>query len=190
MATITLLDDRTRPKAPILDGATDDQKIPGRHLKAIHRYHSQQMNQVRRVMDLISEGAAKPEALRKAFDGLDLMQSMKMFGNLCGQECQMLTAHHDIESQMLFPALHERGNDGIRKVVERLVEEHKVIHHYLQNYLQKFDARISALMHAPNGVSFAAVKETYLILERIVQSHFKYEEAELETAIGFYGVEI
>ena len=186
MATITLLDDRTRPKAPILEGATDDQKIPGRHLKAIHRYHSQQMSQVRHVMDLISEGGAKPEALRAAFDGLDLLQSMKLFGNLCGQECQMLTAHHDIESQMLFPVLHERGNVGIRKVVARLIEEHKVIHHYLQ----EFDARISALMQAPNGVSFAAVKETYLILERIVQSHFKYEETELETAIGFYGVEI
>ena len=186
MATITLLDDRTRPKAPDLKGARDEHKAPGGHLKAVHRYHLQQMGQVRRVMDLISEGAAKPEALRAAFDGLDLLQSMRLFGNLCGQECQILTAHHDIESQMLFPVLDERGNDGIRKVVARLVEEHRVIHHYLQ----EFDARISALMRAPNGVSFSAVKETYLILERIVQSHFKYEETELETAIGFYGVDI
>ena len=186
MATITLLDDRTRPKAPALDGATDEHKQPGRHLKAIHRHHLQQMRQVRQVLDLISEGAAKPEALREAFDGLDLQQSMRLFGNLCGQECEMLTAHHDIESHYLFPPLHQRGNDGIRKVVERLVEEHKIIHHYLE----ELETRIQALLKSLDGVGFAAAKETYLTLERIVKSHFRYEETELETAIGFYGVEI
>ncbi len=186
MATITLLDDRTRPKAPALEGAKDEHKIPGQHLKEIHRHHLQQMGQVRRVMELIAQGSAEPEALKTAFDGLDLLQSMRMFGNLCGQECEMLTAHHDIESYALFPKLHERGNDGIRKVVERLMEEHKIIH----AYLEEFETRIGALMAAPNGVNFAGVKDTFVNLERIVQSHFKYEETELETAIGFYGVEL
>ncbi|MEO9168968.1 MAG: hypothetical protein ABI230_11245, partial [Aestuariivirga sp.] len=72
MATITLLDDRTRPKAPALEGAKDEDKIPGQHLKAIHRYHLQQMGQVSRVMELIAQGSAEPEALKTAFDGLDL----------------------------------------------------------------------------------------------------------------------
>ena len=41
-----------------------------------------------------------------------------------------------------FSQLHERGNAGIRKVVERLAEEHKVI----QAYLEEFETRIGALM--------------------------------------------
>ena len=186
MATITLLDDSTRPKSPPLKGARADHKLPGQHLKAIHRHHLKQMTQVRRAMDLIAQGGAEPERLRAAFNGLDLLQSMRQFGNLCGQECEMLKAHHDIESHYLFPPLHQRGNDGIRKVVERLMAEHKIIHHYLE----EFERRISALIRQTNGMTFAAVKESFLTLERIVQSHFKYEETELETAIGFYEIEI
>ena len=186
MATITLLDDRTRPKAPALDGATEAQKLPGRHLKLIHRHHLQQVGQVRRMLDLVAEGAAQPDALREAVGGLDLQESMRLFGNLCGQECEMLTAHHDIESQYLFPALHQRGNDGIRKVVERLMAEHEIIHHHLA----ALEGGVAALMQRQSAETFAAVKNTFLALERIIKSHFNYEETELETAIGFYGVQL
>ena len=185
MATVTLLDDRTRPKAPALAGATEAHKRPGRHLKMIHRHHLQQMAQVRRVLDLVAQGAAKPDALRDAVGVLDLKESMRLFGNLCGQECEMLTAHHDIESTYLFPVLQQRGNEDIRKVVERLVAEHEIIHHYLG----ELENGIAQLMTVQSVVNFKAVEITFLALERIIISHFNYEETELEIAIGFYGVE-
>ena len=185
MPTVTLLDDRARPKAPALEGATEVHKLPGRHLKMIHRHHLQQMGQVRRVLDLVAEGAAQPDTLRDAVGGLDLKESMRMFGNLCGQECQMLTAHHDIESAYLFPVLQQRGNDGIRKVVERLMAEHEIIHYYLL----ELENGVAKLMTAQNAENFDDIKITFLALERIIKSHFNYEETELETAIGFYGVE-
>ncbi len=185
MATVTLLDDRTRPKAPALAGATEAHKQPGRHLKMIHRHHLQQMARVRRVLDLVAEGAAKPDALRDAVGSLDLKESMLISGNLCGQECEMLTAHHDIESAYMFPVLQQRGNDGIRKVVERLVAEHEIIHHYLI----ELENEVGKLMAAPNLENFSSVEVTFSALERIIKSHFNYEETELETAIGFYGVE-
>ena len=185
MVTITLLDDRTRPKAPALAGATDAHKLPGRQLKMIHRHHLQQMAQVRQVLDSVAEEVAQPEALHEALQGLDLKQSMRLFGTVCGQECQVLTAHHDIESAYLFPVLHQRGNDGIRKVVDRLIAEHEIIHHYLL----ELEKGVAALLQEPTATQFAAVKETFLALERIIKSHFKYEETELETAIGFYGLQ-
>ena len=185
MATITLLDDRTRPKAPALAGATAAQKLPGRQLKMIHRHHLQQMAHVRHVLDLVAEGVAKPDALRDAVRALDLKESMRLFGNLCGQECEMLTAHHDIESAYVFPVLHERGNDGIRKVVERLMAEHEIIHHYLR----ELEHGVATLVREQSALHFVAVKDGFLALERIIKSHFKYEETELETAIGFYDVQ-
>ncbi len=97
----------------------------------------------------------------------------------------MLNFHHDAESQMLFPVLHERGNDGIKKVVERLMAEHKIIHHYLE----KLEFHSIATYQNPSTESFSTLKETFEALEKIINSHFKYEETELETAIGFYGVE-
>ncbi len=185
MATVTLLDDRTRPKAPALAGATEAHKLPGRHLKLIHRHHLQQMAHVRRVLDVVAQGLAKPDALRDAIGDLDLKESMRLFGNLCGQECEMLTAHHDIESAYLFPVLQQRGNDGIRKVVERLIAEHQIIHHYLL----ELENAVTTLITVQNAENFAAITATFLDLEHIIKSHFNYEETELETAIGFYGVQ-
>ena len=152
----------------------------------IHRHHLQQMGQVRRVLDLVAQGVVQPDTLRQAVGSLDLQESMRLFGNLCGQECEILTAHHDIESHYLFPALQQRGNDGIRKVVERLMEEHEIIH----QHLAALDGGVAALMALQSPATFAAVKDTFLALERIIKSHFNYEETELETAIGFYGVQL
>jgi iron-sulfur cluster repair protein YtfE (RIC family) len=185
MATITLLDDRTRPKAPKLEGATPQDELPGQQLKMIHRYHLMQLSQVRRVLDEIALGMPKQAELTQTISDLHMQKTMRMFGNLCGQECEMLNAHHNIESQMLFPVLHERGNDGVKKVVERLMAEHEIIHHYLQEL--EFQNIANAQNSTPT--SFAALKETFLALEKLIHSHFKYEETELEVAIGFYGVE-
>ena len=185
MATITLLDDRTRPKAPKLEGATEQHELPGKHLKMIHRYHLMQLLQVRRALDEIAVGVPKQAELTQTITNLHLRKTMRMFGNLCGQECEMLNAHHNIESQMLFPVLHERGNDGIKKVVERLMAEHEIIHHLLQ------ELELANIANSQNSTteSFSALKETFLALEKIIHSHFKYEETELEVAVGFYGVE-
>ena len=185
MATITLFDDTTRPKAPKLEGATAQHALPGRQLKMIHRYHLMQLSEVGRVLESIERGQADFAKLGEAVSTLKMHESMRLFGNLCGQECEMLNAHHNIESQMLFPVLHERGNDGIRQVVERLMAEHQIIHHYLQEL--EFNSRTN--VQNPTSKNFNALKETFLALEKIIRSHFKYEETELEMAIGFYGVE-
>jgi iron-sulfur cluster repair protein YtfE (RIC family) len=186
MATITLLDDRTRPKAPKLEGATAQDELPGQHLKMIHRYHLRELFQVRRFLDEIESGASKRAELDDAISSLKMHESMRLFGNLCGQECEMLNAHHSIESQIIFPPLHDRGNDGIKRVVERLMAEHDIIHNLLQDL--KFKA--AAIQHNPIVENFNSLKETFKDLEITIRSHFQYEETQLEVALGFYGVEI
>ena len=185
MAKITLLDDNTRPKSPKLEGATPKHLASGHHLKMIHRYHLIQLSAVRRKLDEIEQGIGKFATLHKAIATLEMRKSLQMFGNLCGQECEMLNAHHSIESQMLFPVLHERGNAGIKKVVERLMAEHEIVHHYLN----ELEFHSLANLQNPTTVTFTAIKETFLALEKTIHSHFKYEETELETAIGYYGIE-
>ena len=185
MATITLLDDNTRPKSPKLEGATPQHLRPGRQLKMIHRYHLMQLSAVRRMLDEIEHGVGKFATLHEAIANLEIRRSLQTFGNLCGQECEMLNAHHSIESQMLFPVLHERGNDGIKKVVQRLMAEHEIVHHFLH----ELEIHSLSNLQNPTAAGFTEVKETFLALEKIIHSHFKYEETELEMAIGFYGIE-
>ena len=186
MATITLLDDNSRPKAPKLEGALPHHERPGQHLKTIHRYHLMQMSEVRRYMEKIERGESKLAKLGSALTNLKMHESIRIFGNLCGQDCEMLNAHHSIESQMLFPALHERGNGGIKKVVERLMAEHEIIHHYLG----ELQFHTSATTQNPTVENYQALKQAFSKLEKIIHSHFKYVETELHVAIGFYGVVI
>ncbi len=186
MATITLLDDSTRPIAPKLEGATAHHELPGKHLKMIHRYHLQELNQVRRFLDEFEAGEPKLAELSKAASTLKMHASMRLFGNLCGQECEMLNAHHSIESQMMFPVLHNRGNDGIKRVVERLMAEHDIIHYFLK----ELEIKANKIQQNPATENFESLKETFKNLEKIIRSHFKYEETQLEVALGFYGVEI
>ena len=84
MATITLLDDSTRPKAPKLEGATVHHELPGKHLKMIHRYHLQELSQVSQFLAEIEAGAPKLTELNEAISTLKMHDSMRLFGNLCG----------------------------------------------------------------------------------------------------------
>jgi hemerythrin-like domain-containing protein len=95
----------------------------------------------------------------------------------------MLALHHAIEDQSMFPALRH-GSDGLRKVVDRLSEEHSIIH----RLLQALEAAAVNAVTEPGRETFAEVKAAFLALERVVHSHFGYEQTELEEALGYYDV--
>lgn len=190
MASITLLDDATRPKAPRIGGLTATQRARGTRLAVFHRMHLQQLGQVQRVLAQVEAseagaGAAEAARLGTAISALDMAQNYKLFGNLCGHECQMLTFHHTAEDQALFPVLQARGTEGLRKVVDRLQAEHLVVH----NLIEELEAAALHLMRNPDAAGFADVKARFLTLDKVVRSHFGYEETELEEALGFLGIE-
>lgn len=105
----------------------------------------------------------------------------RAFGNLCGRECQALTFHHTSEDQVIFPAL-TRGGDGLRRVIQRLKEEHLVIH----QLIEQMEARAIEVIDTLGPEAFSRLCETFQILERIAKSHFGYEQEELQEAIGYW----
>jgi hypothetical protein len=181
--TIDLLDDSTRPKAPKIEGTTPQQRRHGRRLALIHGMHLEQMAEVREVLDLIDAGEDAYAVLAETASSLEMTRNYRLFGNLCGQECQALTFHHTAEDQMLFPPLM-RGSDGLRKVVERLAAEHLIIHEMLVH----FEAGAIAAYETPGEESFRQLKDVFDVLERFVKSHFGYEQQELEEAIGYHNI--
>jgi hypothetical protein len=180
---ITFLDDATRPKAPKIEGVTPAQRQRGKRLALIHDFHLEQMNEVRWVMEQVEAGEAGVAELRDAISALQMAANYRLFGNLCGQECQMLTLHHTIEDHSIFPVLR-RGSGGLRQVVDRLSQEHLIIHRLLQALE---DSAINAVRE-PGGETFAELKAAFLALERVVRSHFGYEQEELEEALGYFDV--
>lgn len=95
----------------------------------------------------------------------------------------MLTFHHTAEDSYVFPALMQ-GSDGLREVVERLAAEHKIIHRLLEH----MEERAVAIISDPGAENFARLKDVFELLEKVVTSHFGYEQTELEEAIGYWNV--
>ncbi|MFO1184687.1 MAG: hemerythrin domain-containing protein [Bauldia sp.] len=186
MAEITLLDDATRPKAPRIGGLTATQRARGKRLALFHRLHLQQLGEVKRAMAAVERGEAEAATLGAAIASLPMAANYRAFGNLCGEECAVLTAHHTIEDRALFPVLQARGTEGLRRVVDRLQQEHHVVH----ALIEALEEAAERLIRQADGAAFAEAKERFQTLERVVRSHFGYEETELEDALGFLGIEI
>ena len=184
MASITLIDESTRPKAPAIAGATAGHRRQGSRLAAIHRLHLQQFGQVQRLVEQIAAGAAGASTLGAAVAGMDMARNYRLFGAVCGEECQMLTFHHTAEDREIFPQLKASGVPGLVAVVERLEAEHLVVHALIDELQQGAEA----IAAEPGPAAFARLRDTLGRMDKVLRSHFAYEETELEEALGFYNV--
>ena len=172
----------TRPKAPALPGATEAHRSKGRHLAAIHRGYLADLARIAAVLERIEAGDSPPEHLRDIVLTLDMAQNLRAFGSLCGQGCQILTMHHNIEQAHMFPALERAGVDGITAVVARLRQEHEVVH----ELLKRLEQASHALVASPQDAELAQCRAVFLALKSAIASHFHYEETELEEALGLF----
>jgi hypothetical protein len=174
----------TRPTMPAMPEATDEDRRIGRRLAAIHRMHLNDVGRIGIVLARVEAGEASGKDLTDALTNAEFAQNVRQFGSLCGRECKVLNGHHDIEEYALFPELASKGNDALRAVVARLVEEHKVVH----ELLIRLERAAMALMFEGNADKFNAARAVLRQLETVVQSHFGYEETQLEEAIGVLGI--
>lgn len=179
--TITLIDISKRPRAPKINGATPLHRQIGSRLAMVHRYHLQELGKAEQLIRQIDAGEAKATSLPKAIEDLQLIENYRLFGVLCGQDCQMLTGHHTIEDRQIFPTLWQ-AEVSIRPVIEQLIAEHMVIH----ELIDRMADQSKALSQAASHETYEALKSTFLTLLEIVRSHFGYEETELQEALGYH----
>ncbi|MEM9778625.1 MAG: hemerythrin domain-containing protein [Pseudomonadota bacterium] len=181
LAQLTV-EDGHRPTSPKIPGATGTHRKAGQHLAAIHAHHLHDMAQISLLIDQIEAGENPPEALAHFVLASDMAKNLQMFGTLCGRECRALTFHHNAEEHHMFPALEDRAEDGIRAVIARLRAEHEVVH----ELLNRLASAAQALTYEATDARFAEVRAIFHQLHSIVKSHFRYEETELEEAIGYF----
>ncbi len=178
---VTLLDTKQRPIAPKIAGLTDEQRERGKRLALFHNFHRAQLDMVAGALNRLDAAGVGASVAN-----LQMAANYRNFGNLCGQECEMLSAHHGIEDAYVFPTLHNQGSDGLKKVVERLMAEHLVVH----ELIEELETEARHLIDDPSPASFAATGKTFMDLQTCVRSHFGYEETELEDALGVIDVGI
>lgn len=180
---IAFLDDATRPTVPKLTDVTAAQRRAGEHLKEIHDHLRENVNALRALIERAAQGQATPADIAAETDAMAMVANFRRFGNLCGQYCQFVNAHHSIEDAHLFPALASQS-DGYRRVTERLQAEHGVVHELL---LRQIDS-LNALAAAPGPETFLAAREVFDALERVLVSHLGYEEDQIGDALGYFDI--
>lgn len=171
-----------RPKAPPIEAATDQDRAKGHHLALIHRHYLGDLARIQRVLRRVEAGDAPPADLADIVLHSEMAQNLRACGSICGQACHALMMHHDIEEAHMFPGIEGPAVEGIRAVVARLRDEHRVIHELLDRLAE---AAI-ACADDPTDDRFAALNAVYSRLFEQIRSHFRYEETELQEAIGVY----
>ena len=169
-----------RPTMPALQNVTEAEHRAGLHLAAIHRMHLRDMQRLIHMLEQVEQGAVSPEVFAQEVSNVELTHNMRMFGTMCGRECQVLTFHHDAEEQMIFPQFEHQNIQTLSRVVERLKQEHLIVH----ELITRLETAAQALVQNPDAHNLAKTKATFAQLHTVVISHFRYEETELREALG------
>lgn len=176
-------DDNTRPAVPEVPDLTEQQRQPMRHLRAIHEHHRRNMRMMRTMLEGVQKGDTSASELHRHIKDNPIVENYRVFGNLCGQHCQMVNGHHSIEDAHMFPALE--GRDGsLDKVIARLREEHEVVHALLLALLDEAEK----LINNPGEAQFNTTVAAHERLEKLLLSHFGYEEDSVGPALGLYDI--
>jgi hemerythrin-like domain-containing protein len=149
----------------------------------IHDHLRDNMATLRKVMQQAAAGQITPGEAEARTEALTMTANYRRFGNLCGQYCQFVHTHHSIEDEALFPVLSAKG-EAYRKVVERLIAEHEVVHELLVRLI----GALTELARTPGPQTMADASELYEALERVLLSHLGYEEEEIGDALGYFRV--
>jgi hypothetical protein len=167
------LGEAERPHVSRPDGtAAGNPNGTGNHLVQIHDHLRAEMRQVRDVVAQVASGQRHAAEARSVINDLVMRQNFWTLGSFCASYCRVLTTHHTIEDEHMFPELVGR-QDSLAPVVRQLEREHEVI----AEVLTALDAALVALMDDDSQLK--AVQDHVDLLDRILTSHLNYEEGEL-----------
>jgi hypothetical protein len=180
-----LWDESTRPAAPEppQDAAysAHGRAIAG-HIIEIHDHLRAELAQIRDLIGQVS-GSASAARVRSAINQMTLRQNAWTLGAYCASYCRIVTGHHTLEDQAVFPHLRA-AEPGLAPVLDRLADEHKTIHQVLE------DVDAALVEHLRDPDSLDGLREAADILTDVLLSHLAYEEAQLVEPLarhGFYG---
>ncbi|SEG29203.1 Hemerythrin HHE cation binding domain-containing protein [Nonomuraea solani] len=170
--TLADLDEEGRPSSPKRDPAalTPEQRRLGRHLVEVHDGYRREMRQ---VQDAVEQVASELPAI----DRLTVRQNHWTLGTFCATFCRLLTVHHTVRNETMFPALLER-DPALAPVIKKLEQEHEVI----AELLTRLDEACLEMLRNPARIDLVRIRADRLA--DVLSSHFAYEEAELAEPIA------
>ena len=178
-------DEASRPhREPSRPGMTytEQGRQVGQHLIDVHDMLRRELGELRELVAQVRDGALGAGDARSALSEMALRQNDWTMGAFCSRYCRAVAQHHGLEDDSIFPHLR-RSEEQLEPVIDRLAEEHLVIHDAL-------DAVDRALVHHINHPEdFDRLQEALDALTDTLLSHLSYEEFELVeplARLGFY----
>jgi luciferase-like monooxygenase/hemerythrin HHE cation binding domain-containing protein len=170
-----LWDESARPNGPAPSADTvysPAGRAGSRQLIDVHDHLRAELARVRSLVRQVADGAVDVAAARSEINTMTMRQNNWTLGAFCESYCRLVTMHHTLEDRQLYPLLR-RGDARLAPVLDRLTEEHHVIH----DILERVDAALVATVSNPRGITelSAAVD----LLTDTLLSHLSYEEREL-----------
>ncbi|WP_377639057.1 LLM class flavin-dependent oxidoreductase [Oryzobacter terrae] len=170
-----------RPDAAAQEGYSPHQLAVPQHLVDVHDHLRSELVQVRDVVDQVVRGHLAVGAARSAVNAMTMRQNNWTLGAYCESYCRVVTGHHTLEDTGIFPHLR-RSDPDARPVIDRLEEEHEVIH----DVLDDVDRALVALVADEDG-ALDRLRGVVDLLTDTLLSHLAYEERELLHPLARYG---
>jgi hemerythrin-like domain-containing protein len=181
-----LWDETARPARPAPPpGAryTSAGRAASAELVAVHDMLRAELATVRDLVAAVQKGTIDAAQARSELNQMTMRQNDWTMGAYCQSYCRIVTQHHSLEDVAVFPYLRARDN-GLGPVLDRLQEEHRVIHGVLDTVDRALVNYIS-----PSGDTSELADAADLLTDTLL-SHLAYEERELIVPLaryGFYG---
>ena len=150
-------------------------------LLGVHGHLRQELEQLRQVIRDVRLGANEPAEARSYLNKMAMRQNYWTLGAFCAAYCRVLSTHHAIEDQRMFPDLRS-GDVSLGPVLDRLAAEHEVI----AEVLDEVDRALVAMIADENRLD-----DTEHAVDRLADvllAHLDDEEAQLLGPIGRLGI--
>ena len=160
---------------------TPHELASGQHLIDVHDHLRAELEQIRDLVEQVAAGSLGVGQARSHINTMTMRQNNWTLGPYCESYCRLVTTHHSLEDASLFPHLR-RADPALAPVVDRLEEEHRVIH----DVLEGVDKALVALVDGSGGID--GLRAAVDLLDDTLLSHLSYEERELVEPLARLGV--
>lgn len=177
-------DESQRPTGPALDPTrvySPQQLASGQHLVQVHDHLRAELEQIHDLVEQVAAGSMGVGQARSHINTMTMRQNNWTLGVYCESYCRLVTTHHSLEDATLFPRLR-RADPDLAPVVDRLQEEHLVIH----DVLEGVDKALVALVDG--SATIDKLRAAVDLLDDALLSHLSYEERELVEPLARLGV--
>ncbi|MEU8372599.1 LLM class flavin-dependent oxidoreductase [Micromonospora sp. NPDC048894] len=178
-----LWDESTRPVAPPAPTGhvySPQAQAVGGHLVDVHDHLRRELGEIRDLLDQVRRGVVSAGDARGVLNRMTMRQNNWTLGAYCAAYCTLVTQHHGLEDDAIFPHLR-RADPALVPVIDRLEQEHVVIH----DVVEGVDRALVALIEDPERL--AELQRAVDVLTDTLLSHLSYEEQNIVEPLARYG---